>query len=1301
MRQVIRHIILLTSLLLIEVTSSAQGVSTFPVQVTTQVMSPSVYLTDYESGFEERVSVILLNRDVMSTGVDVRLRLTIKCQNGLTLRTKPSAVFEAISLYPGSPERLGMSDLSPYFDVRNLDVNGSLVQGMLPEGLATFTFEAVEYHTGVVVSTQGVAVTNLTMNKPPALLFPMDRSVINSRAARSVLFQWQPCHTYTQEGVTYEITLKEIADTLANPTSAYNYSQSIYQTETTSTSLIYSVSEPPLEAGKRYGWCVRAYRADGTGGSFTNGGYSEVFTFDVRETPLDNQTDVKDSISDTPVKKQEKDYSHCGEDNYRVTNLTPTDALEVGDTITVGGGFNVVLTTLRQSGYLYSGEGYMYIPYVGLTFAVDFNGIKVNTDKQLIEGYTEVRRDASKAQIGGTDAILQGGANRLKNGVLLPDVTVDFNMEDASGADYDSVSNTVTVYDEEGSKLGSFTVPQNETGESVFPVTVKDKEGNIVRIDEETDADGKPTGKYKFTPLGSQSAGQHVSEQTLSTLRSDLGSVDFEENADGIYTFDQPLDYYETVSLLLNSDGANGGGRIYRKVSGYDVPWLFIAEGGTESVRAKLTLTKSGKSEIKHPENITFIINDEGGVITLPSEYDAADNTYSVRVSASQADSRQTVYALYQSGDQSHTLGQLDVDTRAPLTAKVCLVNLGGKYDKSHIETNINAIYQRVGVTWSVEEENGFMYPKEKLESLFDKKSGALELYNENQKSLNKAFEAYLGDRYDGKTCYLFMMPANGSGSERDLAGFMPRGEQYGYINTDVILQEQMPAVIAHELGHGKFRLRHTFDSEYGKGAESKKGKTENLMDYAPTPSKATHIAKWQWNQIHNPALLTELWEKDEDSEWTTDGHYYLFTYLGMLMGMDYATAEQYGRWAEEPDSHVYDDGKMSENITWMIGGLQQRNHALTGGYHGVELMATVYAIKHFLNDENQKYLFHRFGDCFAHFDISNDAKGFNDVQINRYIKAFDDILKDNVLYVNPETEYTFSNGVRRIIKENQIVIDSESSGKQLITSLDKNSLAKNICQIVIRSSDKNGQLKGLYPIVQIGYSPSANTPIYSQELNIIDNLERFILKHLPPATQNSYRMYGDDANGCFAFTWGHSRDDSKPDQIVTRPDLFKFYAKKVTELLVEIGKGDLSKQENALSQVNSVVNWAVSTGEEKLRLDGIWALNICLLKAQMEGNTSKTLTFKIPIKWLPDELKNLKSNIYYEWINPFFNRDFKSINEENEGFTKDSENQLDYLKSFLLYDNYQFMKKYSIESVTAQRSTNVQYILLKVNIDK
>ena len=62
-------------------------------------------------------------------------------------------------------------------------------------------------------------------------------------------------------------------------------------------------------------------------------------------------------------------------------------------------------------------------------------------------------------------------------------------------------------------------------------------------------------------------------------------------------------------------------------------------------------------------------------------------------------------------------------------------------------------------------------------------------------------------------------------------------------------------------------------------------------------------------------------------------------------------------------------------------------------------------------------------------------------------------------------------------------------------------------------------------------------------------------------------------------------------------------------------------------------------------------------------------------------------------------NRDFNNLNEENKSFINDSENQLYYLKSFLLYNNYQFMKKNNIERVTAQRNTNVQYILLKVNI--
>ena len=90
--------ILLAILCALSVCCTATAASTYPVQASVQVIKPSVYLEDYGDGSDERVSVVLLCRDAMSAGVQVRLRLTVKCQNGVTLRTKSHAVFYPITL---------------------------------------------------------------------------------------------------------------------------------------------------------------------------------------------------------------------------------------------------------------------------------------------------------------------------------------------------------------------------------------------------------------------------------------------------------------------------------------------------------------------------------------------------------------------------------------------------------------------------------------------------------------------------------------------------------------------------------------------------------------------------------------------------------------------------------------------------------------------------------------------------------------------------------------------------------------------------------------------------------------------------------------------------------------------------------------------------------------------------------------------------------------------------------------------------------------------------------------------------
>jgi hypothetical protein len=124
-------------------------------------------------------------------------------------------------------------------------------------------------------------------------------------------------------------------------------------------------------------------------------------------------------------------------------------------------------------------------------------------------------------------------------------------------------------------------------------------------------------------------------------------------------------------------------------------------------------------------------------------------------------------------------------------------------------------------------------------------------------KSLNSAYKSQRGT--DKSSVYLFILD-KGQVGDSNPAGELPRGKQFGYLFTGN--GGDIDWTIAHELGHGLFRLQHTFDGEYGGTAKSLKAQTDNLMDYGG----GTHLAKWQWDEIHDPALLVNPFEGDEDS---------------------------------------------------------------------------------------------------------------------------------------------------------------------------------------------------------------------------------------------------------------------------------------------------------------------------------------------------------------------------------------------------------------------------------------------------
>ncbi|MDR1203604.1 MAG: M23 family metallopeptidase [Tannerellaceae bacterium] len=104
-------------------------------------------------------------------------------------------------------------------------------------------------------------------------------------------------------------------------------------------------------------------------------------------------------------------------------------------------------------------------------------------------------------------------------------------------------------------------------------------------------------------------------------------------------------------------------------------------------------------------------------------------------------------------------------------------------------------------------------------------------------------------------TLYLFFVE-NVKGKDGDIGGYMPLQRQAGFIY-DLPHNE----LIAHELAHGAFNLRHTFSSEEFAAAQ---GSTDNLMDYKGNAELWRH----QWKKIQDPErILLAFLEDEEEGE--------------------------------------------------------------------------------------------------------------------------------------------------------------------------------------------------------------------------------------------------------------------------------------------------------------------------------------------------------------------------------------------------------------------------------------------------
>jgi hypothetical protein len=261
------------------------------------------------------------------------------------------------------------------------------------------------------------------------------------------------------------------------------------------------------------------------------------------------------------------------------------------------------------------------------------------------------------------------------------------------------------------------------------------------------------------------------------------------------------------------------------------------------------------KVVFKTPKGTEFVSKYENGV-------------YTIHLIGGEAGDGQEIYATYKSGNKYLNFGKLTVVSYREQTYKAVIVPVNETdMDITAIRQTLKEIYGPVGIHWEVTEEKGYYYFGEN--KFFEEKSGLLNSYTPAMREMNADFrDNFKKGDIDPQANYVFILKYSGSTMDRDAAGFMPRGGQFGYIFTkDFQGDAEILQTIAHELGHGKLLLKHTFDKDYGIA----QGTTDNLMDYA---KGKTHLAKWQWDILADPGIAQGVFDTDQDGMVASNGFY-------------------------------------------------------------------------------------------------------------------------------------------------------------------------------------------------------------------------------------------------------------------------------------------------------------------------------------------------------------------------------------------------------------------------------------------
>ena len=874
---------------------------TYPVQVVPVLTPPySSKIADYANPMANKVQLQLITTDLSVQNRPVQLYVEIK-GNGLTAASAP--ILSGVSplrISGGEILRLTNAELASYFQLRNLQgITSQQYASALPDGMYSFCFRVKDVLSGRWLSQSHCAIAYLMLNDPPILNIPSDNEQVAVTDFQNIIFSWTP-RQINATNVTYSFELREILDPTLDPRFAFEVSRRILkEDDLRMTTFVYDVSKPNLIPSRRYAWRVRAISTGGLAENsvFKNDGYSEVHTFvyavncskplfllseqqgrsrtkllwqghtlhqkyhiqyrkknvegaqwfetftrntqtlianlEAGEyefrvgascegerygiTPSYVYSDIQTFKIEKTPNTTEQGYN-CGiVPKITITNQKPLNSLITNEVFTAGD-FAVTLLEVSGSNGVFSGKGFIKVPYLNDTkLAVEFENVKINSDYQLTDGVVKTTYDADWKNV-------QFIENLIGQGKKSNEINVPFEIDKV-----ETRNGEIVVTGKDGRKeVFSFGGNDSTVKGKVTTTTngVTSTQEYIYHIDKDGKVSEPQTVAQGGKPTKENTNG--VSKNGEATALTAKGiEVTFENTADSKYAYEVPTKAYS---------------KDYQKLDGKYIPFKAVVKGETEPFLAKVQITN------KNISTDSLIFKTDKGAL-IESKRVEGSNDFLLTLKGFHSFAVEQVQATIKQGKKYQIAGVFNLVHLSPKTAKVILVPTSE--NTSMDIDRVKSIYSKIGVTLDITWAAPFDITPYLTNGVLETKDvfGDLTDYSPSQQALINAYKAT--GKVTNDTYYVFITNAKSSTGQ---GGYMALGGQFGFVF------DQTERTLAHELGHGIFKLAHPFKKK-------QHGNVPSLMDY----TSDENLLFADWKQINDPAFKIGIFQGQSEGEQISD----------------------------------------------------------------------------------------------------------------------------------------------------------------------------------------------------------------------------------------------------------------------------------------------------------------------------------------------------------------------------------------------------------------------------------------------